>query len=41
MWKYSSIVKVKELDEYAARVLHISCSPDAESVVSTAADETL
>ena len=41
LWKYPSMVKVKELEGHTARVLHMACSPDGESVVSAAADETL
>ena len=41
LWKYPSMVKVKELEGHTARVLHMACSPDGGSVVSAAADETL
>jgi len=35
------MAKVKELDGHTARVLHMACSPDGETVLSAAADETL
>jgi len=41
LWKYPSMVKVKELEGHTARVLHMAVSPDGGSVVSAAADETL
>lgn len=41
LWKYPTMVKVKELDGHTARVLHMACSPDGSTVVSAAADETL
>lgn len=41
LWKYPTMVKVKELEGHTARVLHMACSPDGSSVVSAAADETL
>jgi len=41
LWNYPSMVKVKELEGHTARVLHMKVSPDGESVVSCAADETL
>lgn len=41
LWKYPSMVKVKELTGHTARVLHLAASPDGSSVVSAAADETL
>jgi cell division cycle protein 20 (cofactor of APC complex) len=41
IWKYPTMAKVKELEGHTARVLHMACSPDGETVVSAAADETL
>ena len=41
LWKYPSMVKVKELTGHTARVLHLCASPDGQTVCSAAADETL
>jgi len=41
LWKYPSMVKVSELTGHQSRVLHLACSPDGNTVVSGAADETL
>jgi len=41
LWKYPTMAKVKELEGHSARVLHMACSPDGETVVSAAADEAL
>ncbi|CAI5733179.1 unnamed protein product [Hyaloperonospora brassicae] len=41
LWKYPSMAKVKELTGHTSRVLHLAPSPDGETVVSGAADETL
>ncbi|KAG5177261.1 hypothetical protein JKP88DRAFT_170337, partial [Tribonema minus] len=41
LWKYPSMVKVKELKGHTKRVLHMAQSPDGQTVVSGAADETL
>ncbi|KAI9922610.1 hypothetical protein PsorP6_000407 [Peronosclerospora sorghi] len=41
LWKYPSMTKVKELTGHTSRVLHLVASPDGETVVSGAADETL
>jgi cell division cycle 20, cofactor of APC complex len=41
VWKYPTMMKVKELKGHTARVLHMDLSPDATTVVSAAADETL
>ena len=41
LWKYPTMAKVKELKGHSARVLHMACSPDGETVVSAAADEPL
>lgn len=41
VWKYPSLVKVGEMLGHQARVLHMSLSPDGQTVVSAAADETL
>ena len=41
LWKYPSMVKIKELEGHTARVLHMACSPNGGTVVSAAADETL
>lgn len=41
LWRYPSMVRVKELKGHTSRVLHLACSPDGQTVVSAAADETL
>ena len=41
LWKYPSLVRVKELLGHTARVLHMSAAPDGSTVVSAGADETL
>ena len=41
LWKYPSMVKVSELTGHQSRVLHLAVSPDGNTVVSGAADETL
>lgn len=41
LWKYPSMVKIKELEGHTSRVLHLACSPDGSTVVSAAGDETL
>ena len=41
LWKYPSMVKVAELTGHTSRVLHMAQSPDGNTVVSAAADETL
>jgi len=41
LWKYPSMVKMAELTGHTSRVLHLAQSPDGETVVSGAADETL
>jgi cell division cycle protein 20 (cofactor of APC complex) len=41
LWKYPSMVRVKELTGHTARVLHMAASPNGQTVVSAAADETL
>eukprot|EP00697_Spironema_sp_BW2_P010618 gnl/Spiro4/25946_TR12926_c0_g1_i1.p1 gnl/Spiro4/25946_TR12926_c0_g1~~gnl/Spiro4/25946_TR12926_c0_g1_i1.p1 ORF type:complete len:326 (+),score=103.89 gnl/Spiro4/25946_TR12926_c0_g1_i1:413-1390(+) len=41
VWKYPSMVKVTELTGHTSRVLHLAQSPDGQTVVSGAADETL
>ena len=41
LWKYPSMAKIKELEGHTSRVLHLACSPDGETVVSAAGDETL
>lgn len=41
LWKYPSMVKVKELKGHTSRVLHLAASPDGRTVVSGAGDETL
>ncbi|KAK4538459.1 hypothetical protein CDCA_CDCA18G4484 [Cyanidium caldarium] len=41
VWKYPSLTKLTELTGHTARVLHLATSPDGQTVVSGAADETL
>ena len=41
VWKYPSMAKVAELTGHEARVLHLATSPDGETVVSGAGDESL
>lgn len=41
LWKYPSMAKIAELTGHSARVLHMAQSPDGNTVVSAAADETL
>jgi cell division cycle 20, cofactor of APC complex len=41
LWKYPSMVRLREFTGHTARVLHLAMSPDGSSVVSAAADETL
>ncbi|XP_063932465.1 anaphase-promoting complex subunit cdc20-like [Zophobas morio] len=41
IWKYPSAVKIAELTGHTSRVLHTALSPDGQTVVSAAADETL
>lgn len=41
LWKYPSMVKLKELTGHTSRVLHLAQSPDGASVVSAAPDETI
>lgn len=41
LWKYPSMVKVKELSGHTARVLHLAASPDGRMICSAGADETL
>jgi len=41
IWKYPTMNKVAELTGHTSRVLHMAMSPDGETVVSAAGDETL
>jgi len=41
IWKYPSMTKAAELTGHTARVLQLAMSPDGETVVSGAEDETL
>lgn len=41
IWKYPSMTKVAELTGHTARVLHLALSPDATTILSAGADETL
>ncbi|CAM9332162.1 unnamed protein product, partial [Ascophyllum nodosum] len=41
LWKYPSMLKVKEFRGHTSRVLHMDISPDGCTIVSAAADETL
>lgn len=41
IWKYPQMKKITELKGHKARVLHLCISPDNNTIVSAAADETL
>ncbi|CAM9946976.1 unnamed protein product [Discosporangium mesarthrocarpum] len=41
LWKYPTMAKTKELMGHTSRVLHMAASPDGQTVVSAAGDETL
>lgn len=41
VWKYPSLARMAELKGHTSRVLHMALSPDGQTVVSGAADETL
>ena len=41
VWKYPTMSKVAELNGHSQRVLSMAMSPDATTVVSAGADETL
>jgi cell division cycle protein 20 (cofactor of APC complex) len=41
LWKYPTMVRMREFTGHTARVLHLTMSPDGGSVVSAGADETL
>jgi cell division cycle protein 20 (cofactor of APC complex) len=41
LWKYPSMLRVKEFKAHTSRVLHLAVSPDGHTVCSGAADETL
>lgn len=41
VWKYPSMTKVAELTGHTSRVLQLAQSPDGETIVSAAGDETL
>ena len=41
VWKYPSLKKVATLTGHNLRVLYLAMSPDAETVVTGAGDETL
>lgn len=41
IWKYPTLTRVADLTGHTSRVLHMAMSPDGNTVVSAAADETL
>jgi len=41
VWNYQRMTRIAELSGHGARVLHMAESPDGETIVSAAADETL
>lgn len=41
VWKYPSMKKVSTLTGHSLRVLYLAMSPDAETIVTGAGDETL
>jgi len=41
LWKYPSLKKITDLTGHTSRVLHTAMSPDGQTVVSAAGDETI
>lgn len=41
LWKYPTMARMADLNGHTERVLHMAVSPDGDTVVSAAADETL
>jgi len=41
VWKYPSLKKIATLTGHSTRVLYLAMSPDAETIVTGAGDETL
>jgi cell division cycle 20-like protein 1 (cofactor of APC complex) len=41
IWKYPSLEKVAYLTGHTSRVLYLAMSPDGETIVTGAGDETL
>ena len=41
LWKYPSMKRIANLSGHSSRVLHLALSPDAQTVVSAAGDETI
>ena len=41
VWRYPSLKRVTDLTGHGSRVLHLAMSPDGETVVSAAGDETI
>ena len=41
LWKYPSMVKVAQFPGHTSRILHMTQSPDGQTVVTAGADETL
>ena len=41
IWKYPSLAQVAQLTGHSYRVLYLAMSPDGESIVTGAGDETL
>ena len=41
LWKYPSMARVAQLPGHTSRILHMSQSPDGQTVVTASADETL
>jgi len=41
VWKYSTLQKVASLTGHRSRVLYLALSPDGETIVTGAGDETL
>lgn len=41
LWKYPTMEKVADLTGHTSRVLYLSMSPDGETIVTGAGDETL
>jgi cell division cycle protein 20 (cofactor of APC complex) len=41
LWKYPSLKRITDLTGHTSRVLHLAMSPDGQTVVSAAGDETI
>jgi len=41
LWKYPSLEKITEMTGHTYRVLYLAMSPDGQTIVTGAGDETL